>query len=189
VDGELSSMRRALEPLADKVEMDVLESARRDELLSRLRQGYHVLHFIGHGMFDRGEGYLILEDGEGMADKMSASLVGKVVADSNLRLVVLNACETSMAGLKNAFGGVAHQLVRAGMPAVVAMQLSIADRSAVAFSREFYGALADGWPVDAAAQEGRRSIMTALGNQWNRYVDWAIPTLYMRAPDGVILGV
>ena len=73
------------------------------------------------------------------------------------------------------------------MPAVVAMQLAIADRTAVAFSREFYGALADGWPVDAAVQEGRRSIVIALGNRWQEYVDWAIPTLHMRAPDGVIL--
>jgi hypothetical protein len=31
--------------------------------------------------------------------------------------------------------------------------------------------------------------MAALGNHWNENVDWAIPTLYMRAPDGVILGV
>jgi hypothetical protein len=80
-------------------------------------------------------------------------------------------------------------LVKAGLPAVVAMQLAIKDRTAVAFSREFYGALASGWPVDAAVQEGRRSIMTVLGNRWNENVDWAIPTLYMRAPDGVILGV
>jgi hypothetical protein len=41
--------------------------------------------------------------------------------------------------------------------------------------------------VDAAVQEGRRGIMTELGTDWNRRIDWAIPTLYMRAPDGAIL--
>jgi len=75
------------------------------------------------------------------------------------------------------------------MPAVVAMQLAVWDRSAVAFSRDFYGALAGGWPVDAATQEGRRGIMAELGEDWNKRIDWAIPTLYMRAPDGVICGI
>jgi hypothetical protein len=189
VDIELDSIQKALAPLADKVEMDVLQAARRDQLLSRLRGGYHVLHFIGHGAFDGNRGYLILENEEKRSDYMSAALVGEMVADTSLRLAVLNACRTSVAGRKSGLGGVAHKLVMAGMPAVVAMQTAIADRAAVAFSREFYGALADGWPVDTAVQEGRRSIMMALGNHWSRRVDWAIPTLYMRAPDGMILGV
>ena len=187
VDAELTTIQRALDQLADKVEMEVLEFAGRETLLSQLRRGYHILHFVGHGMFDRGEGYLILEDVLGRSDPMAASVLGQLVTDSNLRLVVLNACETSVSDRETGFGGTAHQLVQAGMPAVVAMQLAIADRTAVAFSREFYGALADGWPVDAAVQEGRRSIVIALGNRWQEYVDWAIPTLHMRAPDGVIL--
>lgn len=112
---------------------------------------------------------------------MSALLLGQIIADSDLRLAVLNACQTSTTGAELAFGGVAHQLVRAGMPAVVAMQQRIMDQTALAFSREFYRALADGWPVDAAVQEGRRSIMTVLGNDWQGRADWAIPTLYARS--------
>jgi hypothetical protein len=187
VDAELDSIRTALASLSDKVEMDVLDPARRDELLVNLRKGYHVLHYIGHGMFHTGEGYLILEDSEERSDQASASLLGQIVTDSSLRLVVLNACETSAVGPERAFGGVAQQLVRAGVPAVIAMQRNISDQAARAFSREFYGALADGWPVDAAVQEGRRGILSVQGNDWYKQVDWAIPTLYMRALDGVIL--
>jgi CHAT domain-containing protein len=187
VDTELAHLSKALTPLADKAELDVLDPARSDGLLAKLRQGCHVLHYIGHGLFKDTEGYLILEDADERPELVSASLIGRMVADTGLRLVVLNACQTAVPGLDRTFGGVAHQLVRAGMPAVVAMQMAIADGTAVAFSRHFYGALADGWPVDAAVQEGRRSIMTALGNEWNKRVDWAIPTLYMRAPDGLIL--
>jgi hypothetical protein len=109
------------------------------------------------------------------------------VTDSDLRLVVLNACETSANGSAIAMGGTAQQLLKGGIPAVVAMQQAIADQTAGAFSREFYGALASGWPVDAAVQEGRRGIMTVLGDDWNKQSDWAIPTLYMRAPDGAVL--
>jgi hypothetical protein len=186
---ELSNIRRALSALQGQVEVEVMDHATRGGLLARLRQGYHVLHYIGHGTFEDNEGFLVLEDGEGRSDFASATLLGQIVADSSLRFVMLNACETSVAGRGNPYGGVAQQLVRAGMPSVVAMQLAIPDRSAVAFSREFYGALASGWPVDAAVQEGRRGIMTELGTDWNRHVDWAIPTLYMRAPDGVILRI
>jgi len=189
VDAELASIRKALALLPGRVEMDVLDHARCDELLAKLRQGFHVLHYIGHGKFEGGEGYLILEDSKELSDQVSASLLGRMVADSDLRLVVLNACETSISGVESTFDGVAQQLVSVGISAVVAMQLTIADQSAIAFSREFYGALADGWPVDAAVQEGRRGIMIALGNRWSECIDWAVPILYMRAPDGVIIGI
>lgn len=187
VGAELAAIRNALAQLPDSIEMDVMDSATREDLLARLRRGYHALHYIGHGTFEGDQGYLILEDEERQSDPVSASLLSQIVTDSNLRLAVLNACETSTPGLESPFGGLAHQLVRTGMPAIVAMQVPIAENAAFAFSREFYGALADGWPVDAAVQEGRRSIMTDLGNSWSQRVDWAIPTLYMRAPDGVIL--
>ncbi|MFC2036760.1 CHAT domain-containing protein [Chloroflexota bacterium] len=195
VDAELANIRSALGQLSDGIEMDVLRNARRDELLARLRQGYHVLHYVGHGVFEGGTGHVILEDPDGRSDPVSALLLGHMVADSDLRLAVLNACETSSIGPEgafgpdSAFGGVAHHLVKGGIPAVVAMQLAVTDQTASAFSRGFYGALADGWPVDAAVQEGRRGIMTMLGSEWAGFVDWAIPTLYMRAPDGVILRI
>jgi hypothetical protein len=188
VSAELTGILKALAELADRVEVDVLDSTTRDELLVRLRRGYHVLHYIGHGAFQYGQGYLILEDRDRRSAPASAMLLSQMVKDSHLRLAVLNACETSAVGLESPFSGMAHQLVRAGMPAVIAMQMPIAGPSAFGFSRQFYSALADGWPVDAAVQEGRRSIMTALGNAWNESIDWAIPTLYMRATDGVILG-
>jgi CHAT domain-containing protein len=114
-------------------------------------------------------------------------LVGQLVTGSSLRLAVLNACETSATGPGSPSGGLAHQMAKAGMPAVVAMQMAIAEPTASAFAREFYGALADGWPVEAAVQEGRRGIVATLGNSWDERVDWAIPTLYLRAPNGLIL--
>jgi hypothetical protein len=189
VDDELAHIQVALARLPDKIAVDVLRKARRDELLARLREGYHVLHFVGHGAFERNDGYLMLEDAEERADPVPALLLGQMVADSDLRLAVLNACGTSSQGFEIAMGGVAQQLVKGGIPAVVAMQQSVPDQSAGAFSREFYGALASGWPVDAAVQEGRRGVMTELGSNWAKFVDWAIPTLYMRSPDGRILEV
>jgi hypothetical protein len=187
VDTELANIQRAIRPLQGRIEMDVIENATRDELLSRLRQGYQVLHFIGHGVFDGNEGHLIFADERGRSDPVSALLLGRLVADTSLVLATLNACESSATGLGKTLGGVAHQLVGGGMPAVVAMQMALADRSAVAFSRGFFGSLAQSWPIEAAVQEGRRSVLTEFDRDWNQRVDWAIPTLYMRAPHGVVL--
>lgn len=189
VEAELLNIRRTLEQLPDQIQVDVLESTQRQDLLARLRHDYHVLHYIGHGKFDGAEGHLVFEDPEGRADPVPALLLGQMVADSDLRLAVLNACETSLTGRSSDFWGVAHQLVKGGIPAVVAMQSTIPNHSAIAFSRGFYSALTHGWPVDTAVQEGRRAIMTALGGDWSGSVDWAIPTLHMRTPDGMILDI
>jgi hypothetical protein len=186
---ELANIRKAAGQLGRSIEMDVMEHATCDELLARLRQGYHALHYLGHGTFEGNEGYLILEGARGRSDPVSALTLGQMVADTSLRLVTLSACVTSLAGPRGIFGGVAQQMVKGGIPAVVAMQMAISDRTAIAFSREFYGALAEGWPIDAAVQQGRRGIMIELDRDWIGHVDWAIPTLYMRAPDGMMIGI
>jgi hypothetical protein len=82
------------------------------------------------------------------------------------------------------FAGTAQELVRQGIPAVVAMQFEISDEAAITFSLEFYRALADGCPVDAALTEARKAIYT----QGNR-LEWATPVLYMRTLQGPIFDV
>jgi hypothetical protein len=69
------------------------------------------------------------------------------------------------------------------LPAVVATQAPLPDESAVRFGRNFYAALADGLPVDAAVAEGRKAVSLAAGVG---RPDWAMPVLYLRAPDGVL---
>jgi hypothetical protein len=64
------------------------------------------------------------------------------------------------------------------------MQFEIADEVAATFAHEFYGALSDGYPIDAAVTEARKAIFAA-GND----VAWATPVLYLRAPDGRIFDV
>ena len=64
------------------------------------------------------------------------------------------------------------------------MQFEITDQAAVVFAQEFYSALADNYPVDAALTEARKAIF-ARGNK----IEWGTPVLYMRAPDGRIFDV
>jgi hypothetical protein len=98
--------------------------------------------------------------------------------------VLLNACEGARAKRSDPFGGVAQKLIQMGIPAVVAMQFAISDEAALKLSSEFYGALADNYPIDAALAEARRAIYLD-----DNAVEWATPVLYSRAPDGIIFDV
>jgi biotin carboxyl carrier protein len=62
----------------------------------------------------------------------------------------------------------------------VAMQYEITDKAAIEFSRDFYDAVADGLPVDAAVTEARAAV------SMDSMLEWGTPVLYMRSPDGRI---
>src|SRR5262249_37623286 len=137
----------------------------------------------GHYSAQDGEGYLIFEDDDRSSVRVNSSRLGMLLRDEHsLRLVVLNACSSAQHGDTDPFTGVAAGLVRAGSPAVLAMQTSVALETAQQFTTTFYQSLADGCPIDMAVSEGRKEIEFLSRNS----VDWAIPQLYMRVPDGVL---
>lgn len=187
VSREQALLREALAgPIAEgRVEVTMLEQPNLSSLRSVLRRSQvHILHYIGHGGFDHetNEGVLLFEDQQGKGRRVSASSLGTILYDHDpLRLVVLNACEGARTGTDDPFSGVAPELVRRGAPAVIAMQFEITDQAAITFSQEFYLAIADGYPVDAATASARKAIF-AEGNG----LEWATPVLYLRSPDGRI---
>ena len=162
----------------DRLEAGTLAALQRP---LRLRE-YHVLHFIGHGVYDENaqDGALALEGADRKTRLVTGRDLGMMIrGHRSLRLVVLNACEGARSARDDPFGGVAQALVRQGIPAVIAMQFEISDPAALVFSQSFYQAIADGLPVDVATVEARRA-MFAEGNE----VEWATPVLYLRSPDG-----
>lgn len=174
------------EQIANKlVQLERLDTATLGALRRTLRQDeYHVLHFIGHGGFDEQtqDGVLILEDEQQRGRSTSGQYISTVVTMHDaMRLVVLNACEGGRAARNDPFAGVAQSLVQQGIPAVIAMQFEITDEASIAFAREFYAALADGYPVDAALGEARGAIFSEVND-----LEWGTPVLYLRAPDGII---
>ncbi len=182
---ERAALEEALRPLQGlgKVQVAWVEGdTTRGELLDALRQWQpHLLHFVGHGFYDETsrQGGLMLarrETGKPMPDPLGAAELGMMMDGSRVRLALLNACQTGRAA-----GGVAEALVRAALPAALGMQANVPDEAAVAFAGAFYQAIADGWPIDAAAAEGRRLLAAQVGlnSPW-----WALPVLYMRSEDG-----
>lgn len=186
-DQELAGIRMALgwRETLGLVKVEKLDPPTLSELKNRLdARRYHVLHFIGHGTFlqDRGQGALLFEDADGQVDPVDgARLAGVLDDDESLRLVILNACDSAHCAGEDLFAGVAQSLAQKRIPAVVGMQYPIYDDMAVAFSRRFYGALARRRPVDWALSRGRQAMHAARAG-----LDWAIPVLFLSAPDGKI---
>jgi hypothetical protein len=171
-----------------RIALERLDVATLGDLQRRLRKGdYHIFHFIGHGGFDPGsdDGKLLLEDEVGRSKTVSGESIGTILHDHRpLRLAVLNACEGARASRADPFAGVAQSLVLQGIPSVIAMQFEISDEAAVTLTAEFYGAIADGYPVDAALTEARKAVLSQGSD-----VEWATPVLYMRSPDGRVFEV
>jgi ketosteroid isomerase-like protein len=168
-----------------KVELTRLPDATLDTLDQWLARGeYHILHFIGHGAFDRqiDDGVLILEDAEKQQRWTTGEALGiHLRVHRTLRLAVLNACEGARGSPHDPFSGVAQSLAQQGLPAVIAMQFEITDAAAVDFSRGFYGALAEGYPVDAALSRARLVLHAN-----DHGLEWGTPVLYLRSRDGVV---
>ena len=172
---------------AGMIALERLAKPTLTEFQRALRRNYHVLHFVGHGGFDeqRQDGLLVFEDDQGRGNEVSATYLSTLLHDADsLRLAVLNACDGARSSRQDQFAGVAQSLLQQGVPAVVAMQFEISDEAALTFAREFYGAFAEGYPVEAALAEARKSMFAQQNDS-----EWATPVLYLRSPGNSIFEI
>lgn len=187
VEGEWKKLNESLEPLINR-NLVVLERLKQPTLRalqhSLRRDPVHIFHYIGHGKYfeRKQDGMLLLEDENGRGKPVSGQFLGTILHDHrSLQLVVLNACEGARTSSDDPYAGVAQTLVQQGIPAVIAMQFEIFDDAALTFGQEFYSAVVDGYPIDAALSEARKAIFST-GNE----VEWGTPVLFSRSPDSVL---
>jgi hypothetical protein len=180
----------ALEKLGDRVDLEFqTQPASFAEIRRRLKKdNFHVLHIVAHGAFTEGKGVLLLEKENQKARPLGHDRIGELVVDlPALQLVVLAACRSAERSGTDAFVGLAPQMIRYGVPAVVAMQDRIREETARFFTETFYRALgspdSSGGMVDAALNWARDELYAEFEEEesW----DWAIPVLFMRG-DGCL---
>lgn len=163
-------------------------------LEAALKKGVHILHFIGHGAYLQTDGSALLvmaneaNQVELVADSAFAAMLARQLADTDrqrddkLRLVYLDSCETATRDATDALRGFAPALIKAGVPAVVAMQAKIAVTTSQTFSQTFYRQLLQHGQVDLACNEARAAVFTA------KLPGAAIPVLFMRLRNGLLFG-
>jgi tetratricopeptide (TPR) repeat protein len=184
---------------------------------------FHIVHFDGHGMYaDLKEtpwadwlktmslltlggprtgkhGYLLFEH-PGSADKVrpvSGEELGKLLHDTGVPVLALNACQTAMheAGERpaadvhdevRAIGSLAQAVVDQGIPAVLGMRYSVYVVTAAQYIGQLYAGLAKGRPFGEAASAGRKHL-AANPDRWvglapRPLQDWFVPVVYEAMP-------
>src|SRR5258706_6635567 len=198
-----------MESLPGLVKIHVLSpptlTALRDELgrARDERKPYHVVHFDGHGVYDRtlGLGGLCFEHSED-AGKLEqrrhvtvftqdttehGTGLGSLLRDHRIPLVFLEACQTAQA--EKASESVASELLKVGVASVVAMSHSVLVETARRFVEAFYDALARGARVGDAMLDGQRTLKddTFRGRIFGagelRLDDWFVPVLFQEKDD------
>jgi tetratricopeptide (TPR) repeat protein len=169
-----------------KLDIDFVDDASLDTIQDYLSEkNYHILHFTGHGIFDenKDKGFLLLGDSRGRMENVENERMATILQNhKSLRLVVLSSCQSAKASNNTGYPDLSRTLLRKGIPAVLSMQHSILDPSAIDFAGRLYRSLAGGKPVDVALSDARTALY--VGEEKNR-VDFATPVLFLNDPDSV----
>ena len=111
---------------------------------------------------------------------LTADQVCAILAGRGIRLVVLSACLTASGNFNDDFSVISAALVRSGIPAVVANQMPISNKTISPFVGELYGKLIKTGDIDLSMIEGRIALYSDLGvgKGASSGLEWGIPTLY-----------
>jgi len=190
---ERTAIAEAVDNYPERVKAVFCEPAILTNLEAALKEA-PIFHYAGHAAMAKkaskifglleGKGKLILDDddGDGLPDPMDIEQLSALLKTANTRLAVLGGCETARRDDLNIWSSLAAHLLNAGLFAVIGMQYKIGNKSATAFTGEFYNALLAGLSIDQAVTNGRMAV-AALGN----VRDWAVPVLYLAGmTDGIV---
>jgi MoxR-like ATPase len=195
---DVAQERAIVEPVLRRLEdtglasYRILDSGTSDERLTldRLREelerGHHVLHLIAHGLFVEGDYHLVMEAPDGRHSFVSATAFTDALVGDHLRLAVLAACQSAQSEAGDALRGLGTQILRAGVPAVVAMQDLAPIDMAQLFAHYFYDDLARSGRVEMAMAATRRALYQRSSL---RRDSWGIPVLLMGSDDGRLFDV
>lgn len=188
---EKVNLIETLASLGDHVKLTFLEGmvtpARISDTL--LEERYHVFHFIGHGEYENDQAFLQFNSEEGGVEYIDHhQFVNLFINHPSLKLIFLNSCKGAETSVTAPMAGMAYRLVKAGIPAVVAMQYAIYDDAAIRFSREFY------YSIFKSHARGR--VEFAVSHARNRLLgefpgerDIGGPVLFMRASEGLLFNI
>jgi tetratricopeptide (TPR) repeat protein len=205
IDHRVSALplTEAVENLGDLARLTVLQPPTYIALERALQSAvdreepFDVVHFDGHGVYDRrlGLGGLCFEDPndeerlEGRTlDFVGAARLAGLVREHRIPLVFLEACQTAVAEV-DPTASVAGRLLEEGVTSVVAMSYSVLVETARRFVQAFYAELASGARVGRAMLAGQQALFAdtrrgrVLGVGELRLQDWFVPMLYQEEQD------
>jgi tetratricopeptide (TPR) repeat protein len=182
---------KALGPLLEtgQVQIDFTEDGSLETLERRLASKlYQVLYFSGHGAYRNDTGYLLLEQKNTLnSQQVTAQRLGRALLQAKEHtpsLVILASCQTAQGSSRHGFRGVADELTRIGIPAVIAMAASVQDHYATLFAGELFNGLAKKEKLPVAYGNALERMRQDEQGRFDRSgrpgspVQWLIPQLY-----------
>ncbi len=183
VAGERELLEKSF-PKEGPVRLQVLAGAEANtERLQDVLRAYqpHIFHFVGHGTINNPMAQAAIAMANDQTFRLlAASELSTLLRDNQIRIAVLNACDTGSAPTGDAIAGLAGALVVAGIPAVVATLRPVTDPAALLFSRELYRSFVAGFSIEAAVIEGRKALSL---ESW----DWSAYALFSGLKDPSLL--
>jgi tetratricopeptide (TPR) repeat protein len=194
---------QAVENLGELVQVDILHPPTFPALKDALKKAkesknpYDIVHFDGHGVYDRrvGLGALCFEapqDDKKLGQRLIALVHAHELA-AELRqygvpLIYLDACQTAQS-VTDPKASVAAKLLEEGVGSVVAMSHSVLVETARRFVEPFYKSLAQGQRVGDAMLAGQIALyddpyrFKIMGAGKLDLQDWFVPVLYQDESD------
>jgi tetratricopeptide (TPR) repeat protein len=194
---------QALDRLGDKAELTILTPPTFDALERVLSKAYkakkpfHVVHFDGHGVFqkDIGLGGLCFESPEPVSafdkrrsDIINSDKMAEILRDHRIPLVFLDTRQAATSDIEPATS-VAAALLDNGIASVVAMTHSVLVVTAQKFVTDFYEALVQGERVGDCMSAGQKVLYknpdrgTIFGAGKLEIQDWFVPILLQEKDD------
>ncbi|HKM56713.1 MAG TPA: CHAT domain-containing protein, partial [Isosphaeraceae bacterium] len=200
----------ALAPLGELAELSILNpptfKALSEEMERAEKSGrpYHVVHFDGHGVFDRarhdgpggrrGLGALVFEHPDDVrktfkrrSELVDCQTLSGLIKDRRVPLFFLEACQTAHAET-DPTSSVAGTLLQGGAASVAAMSHSVLVETARLFVGPFYKALLQGERVGQAMLAGQKALHddSNRGQSFGgdlKLQDWFVPVLFQEETD------
>lgn len=148
-DMERELLWQCLKEASRDIELS-FDTATLDRLLTTMTKKCTCLHYSGHGH----QNFLPFEDGKGGTDWIEVNKIQSLIERDGVapfKFVFVSACHSGLAG---------ETFVRSGVPHVVCCQQDseLKDTAALAFTRQFYLALAMGYSVKDSFEQGRKAV-------------------------------
>jgi hypothetical protein len=187
----------------------------RDRLAAAHAEGrpIQVVHFDGHGRYadlvqrppgtpERPRGFLVFEDpgGNPQGQLVPGTMLGRILAAAGVRVLGLNACRSAHAAAERpedtdeherdssvaAFPSFATEVVRCGVPGVIAMRYNVYVATAAAVVSQVYEHLIAGATLGESVSAARRGLRenparTVLGAS-RPFADWSVPLVFETRP-------
>jgi len=139
----------------DMIELRPATPASLQSVMARFQNGM-IAHFSGHGAATKDGAFLLFENENGSSNPFEAREFVREVKDQAW-IGFLSACQSAVAE-RTAFGNLARELVKTGVPFALGMQFNLPDLFAPTISGQFYNYLSQGHAVPEAARQARRAV-------------------------------